>query len=248
MKNTNFLKVSCLFHIALLNAVLLNQSTVVKAESQNSASSIFLTGTLRDFKDTHPDFERTPGVDGFAYGLDPDITTDTLGNNKKPQYKGGSYSTTNQTNFDQWYHNVADINQSTIYSIQLQDDDNDGIYTYYNSAFFPLDNMSGFDAQGRSHNYHFTYEIHSQFYYRGGETFEFRGDDDVWVYINGKKVIDLGGVHSEKVQTVNLDAIADSIGITPGNIYDFDLFFAERHTTESNFKIQTNLDFVVYSD
>ncbi|HHP7230199.1 MAG TPA: fibro-slime domain-containing protein [Xenococcaceae cyanobacterium] len=213
-----------------------------------SHNTMVLVGTLRDFKDTHPDFERTPGVEGFDYGLDHEITTDTIGENKKPQYKNGSYSTTNKTNFDQWYRDVVGVNQSTSYSIELKDEDKDGIYTYYNASFFPLDNMTDFDAQGRSHNYHFTYELHSQFSYHGGETFEFRGDDDVWVYINGKKVVDLGGVHSEKIQSINLDTIANRINITPGNNYDFDLFFAERHTTQSNFKIQTNLDFVIYSD
>ena len=29
--------------------------------------------------------------------------------------------------------------------------------------------------------------------------------------------------------------------MTPGNTYDFDLFFAERHTSESNFRVDTSI-------
>lgn len=248
LKYANLVKAIALFSLAFLAVILTGVITNEKAYTSPAPSSIYLSGVLRDFKANHPDFERTNGVGGFAYGLDPDITLNTLDSEGKPKYKGGSYSTTTQANFAQWYRDVAGINQSADYSIELQDSDGDGTYTYYNSSFFPLDGMAGFNNEGRSHNYHFTYEIHSSFNYQGGETFEFRGDDDVWVYINGKKVIDIGGVHSEKVKSVNLDAVASSIGITRGNVYNFDFFFAERHTTQSNFKIQSTIAFIQNAD
>jgi fibro-slime domain-containing protein len=34
------------------------------------------------------------------------------------------------------------------------------------------------------------------------------------------------------------------LGIEKGNVYDLDLFQAERHTSQSNFRVDTNLDFV----
>ncbi|MBK8266358.1 MAG: fibro-slime domain-containing protein [Nannocystis sp.] len=84
---------------------------------------------------------------------------------------------------------------------------------------------------------HLTTEIHSFFQYSGGETFTFQGDDDVWVFINKKLVIDLGGVHGVSTQSVNLD----SLGLEPGNVYPIEVFHAERHTVQSNFRIDTTI-------
>jgi len=197
------------------------------------ATTITLTGTIRDFNDTHADFEANP-IEGF----DPGIVQSVLGADEKPVYAGqaGNPSTHGQANFDQWYRDVAGVNLTDSVPITLDDAGHPGIFSFADSSFFPIDNQL-FGNQGRVHNYHFTYEIHSAFTYQGGETFSFTGDDDLWVFINDGLAIDLGGVHGALSQSVNLD----TLGLTLGNDYDFDLFFAERHTTESNFRIDTSI-------
>ena len=213
--------------------------------NDESPDTINLTGTVRDFKDDHPDFEREEGdvsSDGteFKYGLDKGITTNNLGLDQKPVYAGGSFSTTNKANFDQWYRDVAGVNQKQNFDITLTKQDN-GVYRYENTDFFPI-NGEMMGNEGRNKNFHFTYELHTRFTYNGGEVFNFRGDDDVWVYINGKKVIDIGGVHNAKDANVNLDEVADEIGLEVGKSYTLDFFFAERHTTKSNLIIETTLE------
>jgi fibro-slime domain-containing protein len=211
------------------------------------AAPITLTGTIRDFTfgaGGHPDFERSVGS-----GLNVGLVEPTLGADGKPVFanKPGQLSITSEASFDQWYNDVAGVNLSAPLSISLNDDGvggdttaGNGVYTFQSFSFFPIDGAL-FGNQGLSHNYHFTYELNTAFTYVPGQSFSFLGDDDLWVFINDQLVIDLGGFHVAASGSVNLD----TLGLTPGSVYSLDLFFAERHTVASNFRIETNIPLVV---
>jgi fibro-slime domain-containing protein len=113
-------------------------------------------------------------------------------------------------------------------------------YQIWSTNFFPLDNR-GFGnepaAQNPPHNFAFAMEMHTVFKYKPGLVFNFEGDDDVWAFINGRLVMDLGGLHTMLPGSVNLD----TMGLQVGKNYNFDFFYLERHTTGADIKITTNL-------
>jgi len=196
------------------------------------ADTISLTGTIRDFNSSHPHFESS--IDGHVTGL----VENQLGLDGKPvrTTKTTSSMPGDLSLFNEWYNDVAGVNMTDSFTITLDNGGSGNVYSYSNNSFFPIDNKL-LGNEGRSHNYHFTFEIHTSFTYLGGETFSFTGDDDLWVFIDGQLVVDLGGIHSAISGSVNLD----TLGLENGNDYNFDLFFAERHTTESNFRIDTSI-------
>jgi fibro-slime domain-containing protein len=148
---------------------------------------------------------------------------------------GNPQMLTDAPTFAQWYTDVPDVNQKTQLVLNLTEIQ-PGLFSYSNNQFFPVDNML-WGNEGNAHNYHFTTEIHTQFSYLGGETFTFQGGDDVWVFIDDQLVIDLGGVHGVVMGTVDLD----NLGLTVGQTYSLDVFHAERHTVDSNFRIDTTI-------
>ena len=91
----------------------------------------------------------------------------------------------------------------------------------------------------------FTTELHTFFTYTGAnQSLEFDGDDDVWVFLNERLAVDLGGLHSTiAVARIDLsDAeVAQQLNLTVGGVYALDMFHAERHTWGSNFVLSTSL-------
>jgi len=194
-------------------------------------------GSDQDGQPKHPDFEQ-------AVVDDRGIAQPLLGADSKPIYAGGpngTPTTTGKDNFDQWYRDVDGVNIHIDVSIVLTADPaRPGVFVYDNDLFFPIDKM-GWPDPYADHNHDYTAEMHFSFPYRGGEVFNFRGDDDVLVFINGHLAIDLGGIHSAQMGAVDLDARSAELGIAPGNPYQMDVFYADRHCCDSTFHIETTL-------
>ncbi len=120
-----------------------------------------------------------------------------------------------------------------------------------NPGFYPIDDFEYLDSaktvknpkfdwnvSGCRHNYSFAMKISAQFQYIPGQYFEFRGDDDVWVFIDNRLAVDIGGCHNPVEGAVNLD----TMGLEEGKIYPFHIFFSERNATGSNFKMRTSIN------
>lgn len=116
---------------------------------------------------------------------------------------------------------------------------------------------------GMPRNFYFTSEARYLFRYAGGETLGFFGDDDVWVFINGHLVLDLGAPHERmkgvvtltdtgatwalSVQHINTGVdtplktggtgTVTGLGLEKGKTYEIAIFHADRHPRESNYQL-----------
>ncbi len=95
------------------------------------------------------------------------------------------------------------------------------------------------EAGGAEHNFHFTSEVRFWFAYDASadQLLEFTGDDDVWVFINNRLAVDLGGIHTPLDGSVNVRDVATRLDLTDGNVYEIVVFQAERQTTGSSYKL-----------
>lgn len=154
-----------------------------------------------------------------------------------------------------------------------------------NPLFFPVDSITGPTANAEPalipsaygypwvpesdvfpdaplHNFYFTSEVQYWLRYDANTnaTLDFLGDDDVWVFLNGKLAVDLGGVHGPASGSFSIDGAAGTVvsnvsdgqpngltamsnaasedfGLVEGNVYEISVFQAERRLSGSSYKL-----------
>jgi fibro-slime domain-containing protein len=215
----------------------------------------YMQAIIRDFRASgpmrHPDFEG--GAAAFGRDACPGLVEKTLavaGLYATPMARlltarpcpGVDNSFPQFTQFEDWYQNKPGTN--LVFDVQLPlYDTGHGTVLFKSDAFFPVDGR-GFDDRipgkdGQPHNYGFTTNVLRHFTYRKGQLFSFTGDDDAWVFIEGKLALDLGGLHNARSGTVKLDQVTPPL--VEGNTYRLDFFHAERHSVSSSFQIETSI-------
>ena len=137
------------------------------------------------------------------------------------------------------------------YTLKNVKDQNGNTLTTEGADFYPLDGdrKLNYENSETAHNYFFGMRYDVSFKigdYVGPMNYEFTGDDDLWMLLDGKLVLDLGGIHGAADGTVD---IWEKLGKTADQLtseekeqeHTLTVLYMERGAGESNCKMKFTL-------
>ncbi|MBR5032071.1 MAG: fibro-slime domain-containing protein [Treponema sp.] len=183
----------------------------------------------------HPDFENK----AIGTGILPDLLEETLDKDKKPVFNNNkptaSLHIQSKESFSQWFRTIEGVNKEVRKTITFESINNSSEYEFIDEWFLPI-NGEGFGdslCENDPRNYNFTVE--ATFYLLCKENtpivFTCSSDDDLWLFVNNKIAVNLGGLHPKEIATEPINP--EDFNAKPGDYMEIKVFKAERCATGS---------------
>ena len=185
--------------------------------------------------------------------------------------KDGYYYYDSTENYAVYYNNLKSFVLYDLPGVRTGGQGAAGQFFPFNEAAESIsnNNMNNVESTNRSLNHYFGIHMSTRFVQQNGGytdstrstevTYEFTGDDDVWIFIDGKLVGDLGGIHNAASISINFasgnievngrrqektlgEILETGSDTLPNDSYHtLDFFYLERGNVDSNMKLKYNL-------
>ncbi len=142
------------------------------------------------------------------------------------------------SSFADWFRDAPGVNQSAQARLLFRQDEA-GAYAFSSADFRPIDGKL-LAAGEPGPNRNFTYELDGEFTYApcSGQFFQFSGDGDALVYVDGRLVMELAGHGTNVTQYVDLERL----GLSAGEPHRLQFFHASRSCGGTRFEVRTNIE------
>ena len=188
------------------------------------------------------------------YTLEQGIVSGKLGTDYLPIAEGGSYTSNKGVkgeNFARWFTAVDGKSKNIPSVLNLTYSESNASFDYENEKFYPVDGLGFKDEDVDGHNHLFTLNLGIPFRVLKSDeqTFDITADDDTWVFIGDKLVLDMGGIHEPitgRLQIAENGEVNTGIGdeelaysgtTIAGDSAIIRVFHADRDSKESVFKM-----------
>lgn len=192
--------------------------------------------------------------DYINYELEQGIVSGKLDSDYLPVAEGGSVTSNKGVkgeNFKRWFSAIDGKSKNVPSVLNLTYNEIDNSFDYENEKFYPLDGLGFKDEDEDGHNHLFTLSLGIPFRVlkNDEQTFEITADDDTWVFVGDKLVLDMGGIHKPttgmlrvtkegEVRTgIDSEDLAYSGVTLNGDSAIIRVFHADRDSKESVFKM-----------